>query len=198
MKTRLLFLCICLSVVIAAAQSIGYKNAGLGFQIGLVVVDNDRHYWPYDGYNDDINFGLNIGGHGTVNFNIGPIGVLQYRPNLDVWFGFENDGSIDHSIVEIALNFFDSRYYPPIPETISVRPFVGFGPAIIIDIYHAEWYEGQNRVDDTDTDADRCFNVYCGADFRISSSTLFFLETRGKFGDWDVFKLMCGFSFTIW
>lgn len=192
MKIRLLFLCICLSAVIAAAQSTGYKNAGMGFQLAFVLVDDDWHGW-YD--YDDIDFGINFGGHGHINFSIGPFGEIQYRPSLDVWIGWENDGSVDHSITEIALNFFDTRYYFPIPQHIAVRPFAGLGPTILIDIYHEE---RPNQSDRTDTDGDAGFNIYCGADFRISSNTVFFLETRGKFGDWDVFKLMCGFSFVIW
>lgn len=192
MKTRIFAICICLYASMAAAQSIGYKNAGMGFQIGLVVLDNDG---PNFG-DDDIDLGFNLGGHGFVNFGLGPIGEVQYRPSIDTWFGFETRGTFDHVIVEIDLNFFDSRYYPPIPQHISVRPFVGFAPAIFIDIYH--WEEDGTNRDDTDTEVDGGGNIYCGADFRISDNKCFFLETRGKFGDWDVFKFIAGMSFRIW
>ncbi len=199
MKIRLIIFCISLCAALVAAQGIGYKNAGMGFQLGLVVTDNDGPhfpYWHYDGRNDDIDFGFNFGVHGFINFRVGAIGEAQYRPNIDTWFGFENDGVYDHVIVEIGLNFFDTRYYPPIPQHIAVRPYVGFAPAIIIDIYH--WEEDGTSNDDTDTEAEIGGNIYCGADFRISQKTCFFLETRGKFGDWDVFKFMGGMSFVIW
>lgn len=199
MKTRLFIFCIVLCTTFAAAQSVGYKNAGMGFQIAMVVVDNDGPhypYWHYGGSDDDIDLGFNAGVHGFLNFGIGAIGEVQYRPNIDTWFGFENEGVYDHIVVEINLNFFDTRYYPPIPQHISVRPYVGFAPTIIIDIYH--WEEDGTSNDDTDTEAEIGGNVYCGADFRVSDKTCFFLETRGKFGDWDVFKFMGGMSFGIW
>ena len=194
MKTKQLIICIFLCASLVAAQSVGYKNAGMGFQIAMVVVDDDGRHFPH--WDDDINLGLNIGAHGFINFGLGPIGEVQYRPNIDTWFGAENDGPYDHVIVEVALNFFDNRYYPPLPQHVPVRPFVGMAPTIIIDIYH--WEENGTNNDDTDTDADVDGNIYCGADFRISDKTCFFLETRGKFGDWDVFKFMGGMSFRIW
>ena len=199
MKTKLFILCIAFCAALVTAQGISFKNAGMGFQIGMVVVDNDGPhypYWHYEGRDDDIDLGFNAGVHGFLNFTIGPIGVAQYRPNIDTWFGFENDGVYDHVIVEVALNFFDTRYYPPLPQHIPVRPFVGFAPTIIIDIYH--WEEDGTSRDDTDTEAEVGGNIYCGADFRVSDKTCFFLETRGKFGDWDVFKFMGGMSFVIW
>ncbi|MBD3322280.1 MAG: hypothetical protein GF350_14365 [Chitinivibrionales bacterium] len=193
-STVIIFL---IAIIPSFAATRGYDRTGLGFQIGLVLPDDP---WPVD-------VGFSAGGHADIGFGIGIAGKLHYYPSINVWFGGDEASGLDFFALEVDLNVFDFRYYPPIPEKIPVRPFAGFAPMIAVEVLKQEYYdwiypsgEPQYRSieDDTDADPEAGFNLYAGADFIIANNFLLFSEIRGKFGDWDIFKFSGGMTFILW
>lgn len=173
-----------LCVGVGNAAGTGYLGSGLGPQIGLVILDDP----------EPVDVGFDIGGHADIAFGLGPGGELHYYPSLEVWMGGEDHGSLEYFALEICLNFFDVRYYFPVP--VSIKPFVGLGPMVAIDYWDVD-HVTRGDYDDDDWDADAGFNIFSGVDFDVSPSMDLYLEMRGKFGDWDLFKLMGGMTFPL-
>lgn len=176
----------------AAAIQVGY--AGIGGQIGLVIPDNHHHYdHVFEIEYNDVDIGFHMAMHGKIGFDLSRYGMVYYYPSAGVWFGCDHSGNQDFSVGEIMLNIFDLAYGFPVP--LVVKPYVGLGPTILIDVEHVE--PDPLGEEDSDTDADVGFNLFAGCDFEASSSLRPFVEIRGKFGDWDTFKLVGGLTFSI-
>jgi hypothetical protein len=181
---RRLLLIACITLIHAGATNAqGYLYTGLGPRIGLAVVD-------------DYGAGFNAGMHADVAFDIGVAGELHYVPMIDFWFASDDEPGFDRRVFEIDFNLFDFRYYFPVPIDLFVKPYGGFAPAIVLDIY-TEDFDNSSIDDNTDSEADFGFNMYGGADFIISPSFILFGEVRGKFGAEDLAKMIFGMTFPV-
>ncbi|MBD3344587.1 MAG: hypothetical protein GF401_05955 [Chitinivibrionales bacterium] len=190
MAKRLVGIIILVAVFSAFSATKGYDRSGIGFQIGFAVTDPD---YPVE----DVDLAFNFGGHGDIAFGIGRAGELHYYPSLAIWIGGDTEDFRDQFAMEININAFDTRYYPPIPQSIKVRPFVGLAPMIEIEIWDVD-FEFPTEADRDDVEASAGLNLYGGADFIIKSDLVLFTEMRGNFSDWDEFKLNVGLTFMMW
>jgi hypothetical protein len=97
------------------------------------------------------------------------------------------------------MNFFDVRYYFPVPAT--VKPFVGLGPSVVLQYWHREWdnyaYPPYEYYEESDWEPEAGFNLFTGVDFEVSRDLRLYVEARGKFGQWDAFKLLGGLTFAL-
>lgn len=170
----------CLSTVKAADITLAYT--GMGGQLGMVIPDDTP---------GDIDVGFAFGAHGDVAFRMGQAGHLHYYPSLTGWFGGEDVGGIDYTGGEVLMNFFDVKYSFPIPAPI--HPFVGLGGPVI-DI---QLLDTDPDFNDSYPEVDMGFNLFAGVDFLLSSSTILFVEMRGKYADWDLFRMVAGMTVQI-
>jgi hypothetical protein len=183
----------------------GRISVGIGPDIAFNLVNDiyphelprwDWDDWRYDGGDGVIDFGFQLGAHANIGLLQTRAGNFHYAPAINVWFGTDEDfNGDDHFAAEIGLNIFDVRYYPPLPATIAVRPYVGLGPLIAIQIYTIDnWFTPGVRYSEAEPDAE--FNICAGADIPLGAS-VFYGEFRGKVGDWDAFKMGLGLTFSL-
>lgn len=166
------------------AADISVAYAGMGGQLGLVIPDDTRG-------GSDVGFGF--GAHGDVAFRLGRAGHLHYFPSITGWFGAEDAGFYDFTEGEVLMNLFDIKYSFPVP--VPIHPFVGLGGPVI-DIQLVD-RDPDFDFDEDYPEVDLGFNMFAGVDFVLSSSTIVFLEMRGKFADWDFFRMAAGMTFGL-
>ena len=181
-------LCVCGWLLPVHALGITVEYKGIGGQLGFVVPDHN-YYYRYSVGN--VGVGMHIAAQGKIGFSLQKYGTAYYYPSAGVWFGADHRNGYDYSIVEVQLNIFDIAY--GFPLRIAAKPYVGMGPAVLIDTEH--WHS--LNWSDHDTWGNPGFNIFAGCDFDVNPTLRPFVEVRGKFGDWDVFKLIAGFAFTI-
>lgn len=178
-------------------NNIGYDHFGVGGNISLVV--------PWR----DVGFGFASGGH--IEINLGRFGAAQYAPTIAYWFANDKSTKTENGWVTeskdhdagLNLNFFDIAYLPPVPKTLPIRPYVGFGPTICVNFGRWEWavYNPDGDVTssgsgDWDDGAHGGFNMFLGTEFPIKSFTPY-TEIRFTASRWRyirVFRLTAGFN----
>ena len=183
----------------AALSGVSVNYIGAGGQIGLVIPDglylHHYHGWNYYNYVVDVNVGFHVAAQVKVGFELGKYGTAYYYPSVGVWFGGDHHhyNHVDFFATELQMNLIDLAYSPPLH--IPVKPYVGLGgPAILIDIVRSEDPDGYHEHE---TDVRAAFNLFAGCDFEVSPSLRPFVEMRGSVGDWNIFKLIGGLTFTI-
>lgn len=159
---------------------------GLGPQLNLVVAE-------------DIGAGVGGGFHFLFGFNLGNAGAVQVYPNIQMWYGHEEEDvtpniEVDRHAFEISFNA-DARYYFPVPLSLVLAPYAGFGFAPIIAIEECDPEYSPWR---DDTDVGGAFNFFAGIDFPIMGDHKAFGEFRGKAGEsYELMKFVGGFTFTL-
>ena len=178
-------------LLIALVSCLAYSSGG-GLKLSFVAAE-------------DIGPSIGIGGHGIIDLNK----YLSLYPNLEFWYGTDNDHWYRYpypnrppdpwdddywryykwyevDVFEISINV-DFRFYFPV--TSRVGPFVGGGIAPIITIINWE----EHNYSDTDFGAG--LNILGGVDFPVGNHTGF-VEMKGKVGsEFNVFKLTFGITF---
>lgn len=194
---RILLIALLLSGFFASTEAeIKYSGAGAGFQLGLVIADTWNDFLPAAAFG--------FGAQGLVEIDFGKIGKAQYLPSLTFWFRADKPYSAywnekyKYRDGMVAINFLDLKYLPPIKESVIVRPYVGFGPAVVIhtggyEFIHVDSTTGIKTIDEnSSSDADAAFNFFLGVDFEISKVLAPFIEFRGVLSDKNVFKINVG------
>lgn len=169
---------------------------GIGGGLGVAMIDGA----------EPVDVGVNFHFHGDIAFDLGKVGELHYNPSLSFWVGSDENAMLDYTALQFLFNAFDLRYYPPIPSSSPVRPFVGMAPTIVISHMNVEYLD-EIRFDADDSEFSAGFNIYAGADFRLSSTLLLFTELRGTFGseaphvaywgEWDSFRPQVGLTWLV-
>jgi hypothetical protein len=80
---------------------------------------------------------------------------------------------------------------------VKIRPYFGLAPAIIIERWKEEIKTDVILSECSDVDPDLGFNLFTGADLFLNPSMYISAEFRGKFGDWDLFKMTIGLGFLV-
>ncbi|MBD3391834.1 MAG: hypothetical protein GF418_07235 [Chitinivibrionales bacterium] len=164
----------------ASATMLNY--VGAGGKLNLVIAET-------------VGLGFGGGGHMLFGLDLGRAGGVKIYPNMEMWVGREDiedppNRELELVAFEATINF-DARYYPPLPPSLVIEPFVGLGPAVVIDVREYD------DPDWDDTDVGPGFNFLTGIDFPIGIHKMFG-EFRGKVGDsWELVKFTVGVSFTI-
>jgi hypothetical protein len=170
-------------------------DGGIGVQLELV---NPEAPFPTD-------LGFGAGFTGMICIELGHAGELRYMPNIDIWWGQDHWGDpyydhYWHKTIEVGLNIGDLRYY--FPTHSVVEPFVGLGPMVSL-LYQEEWhtyYSNGYWIEDIyyhDWEHSMGFNMMGGIDFLLNNSVSLGLLAKGKFGDWDEFKVIVEFLFYL-
>ncbi len=180
-------------------KGIRFGGAGAGAQISLVLAEKWESYLPAAAFG--------FGAQGLVEIDFGKIGKAQYMPSLQFWFRSDDDHYNDawwdvHKVSDgmVAINILDLKYLPPLKESIIVRPYIGFGPAIVVHvwgheyIHHATDATAYQKDEDSWSDADAAFNFFMGTDFKVTPLLAPFVEFRGSLSDKKVFRISGGLN----
>ena len=147
---------------------------------------------------NDIGAGIGGGAHMQIGFNLGNIGAFHIYPSFQGWWGREEIylsgfDYIDLDVIELSFNA-DMRYYFPVPVSLILAPYAGFGFAAIVNINEYEREYGRFR---DDTDVGPGFNFFGGIEFPLGVQKIFG-EFRGKVGEgYSLMKFIGGLTFTI-
>lgn len=172
---------------ISKSAEVGFNSYGAGFDASLVIPDGSLH--PTPGFGGFMDFG----------FGIGTAGSISIHPNIELWIsGYDFNGRYGEGhtrLFETAFNG-DVRYYPPIPERVKVRPFVGNGLAILLAHNNTD-YTNDNFRDYENTNTSAGFDIFGGIDFPLTNKADGFVEIKGKLGDYDLVKFTFGMNFHL-
>lgn len=175
----------------SAAWTMQHKENRFAPHISLNILDEPH---PVD-------LAFDVGAFMDIVFQLGPVGEFRYSPGFGLWLGGDDQGDWDYFAMQLYFDVGDARYVFPLPDHVPVKPYVGLGPNITVDIYHRD-FEGSYPNphpdwEETDVDPEPGFNFFVGANFEVSRAMNLFGEFRYKAGDWDVFKIMAGLSFGL-
>jgi hypothetical protein len=155
----------------------------LGIQAGLVAAEFAGATAGY-------------GVHADFGFKIKDYGWIDFYPSVDFWLknndADPDDGFEINRIMELGLNLVELRYYPPIPEKIIVRPYIGVGATGVAGIEVRETWDG---TDSTKSGIDFGADFIGGCDIVILSDVRAFVELRGKTAGYSTFKLYAGAAY---
>ena len=192
MSKKLVYAIILISsfCTLSNAQQRGYLGSSAGFDVSIVL-PQDVH--PTPGWGGVMDFG----------FGLGPAGQLHMHPNLEFWVSGNGNAydqnlhlSFDYTVFETSFNG-DVRYYPPVPSSSPVKPFVGNGLAILMTYDHGN-YNRHGEYDWSHYDVGAGFDFLGGIDFKMSTNTIGYAEVKGKFGHYDLAKFTFGMQFLIY
>lgn len=166
-----------------AQMEFRYISAAAGFDLSLIIPENDLH--PTPGW----------GGLMDLGFSLGDLGDLHLFPNIEFWASSNNNNSFDHLVFEMLING-DFRYYFPLPRRIKARPYVGNGFSFIIN--HDKYDYNYPRDDYRNTDFGVGFDFLGGLDFPLTEKAVGFAELKGKLDSfYNVFKFTFGMKFPL-
>lgn len=179
MRKPVIFLASLLIITGSAYSGMSYTGTGAGFNVSLVVPDGRLH--PTFGW----------GGLMDLGFSLGKAGELHFFPNMEFWISGDERPGIDETYFEMSVNG-DVRYYFPISQRITIRPYGGMGVAVIYEYQNLEYLHGRDREN---TDIDVAVNFMGGIDIPFTSSVRGFTEMKGKAGENMVIKFTFGMKF---
>jgi len=131
--------------------------------------------------------------HADIGFKIKQYGWIDYYPSIDFWMKtIDKDAYIKYRRMEIGLNLLEFRYFPPIPESIIARPYIGLGGIGVLAILD---YERIDNKKSTDPHMHWGFDFHGGCDFILKPNLRTFVEMRGKSGGTAAFKLYAGLAY---
>lgn len=185
-----------ISTSVFSAVDLTYNGIGAGGSISFALSEYD---------NEAFGFGV----HGVLEFSLGNIGIFQYYPNFAFWFNINTQVPYETPFYrreikvvnrQTGLNFFDAKYLFPVPATLVVKPYAGFGFCIITNGWSEEIIEF-DKVNDTKTyshdsyrDTDLGFNMFSGIDFKVSERFVPVVELRFTATDEWTFRMTGGFT----
>ncbi len=173
------FLTILLAAGLAAARATG--SIGLGG--GLVAAEL-------------VGATAGCGLHLEVGFRHRIFGTVSWYPSVDAWMKTKENyhGAQTHREAEIAFNLAEIRYIPPVPDRITVKPYIGLGGMGIVGMVQEVARTG---TETTETSFHPGFDIFGGADFWITPKFAAFMELRGKSNGATAFKMFAGLAFRL-
>ncbi|MBD3392016.1 MAG: hypothetical protein GF418_08080 [Chitinivibrionales bacterium] len=132
------------------------------------------------------------GAHFDVGFPVKSFGSVHYYPSVDFWMKSEDKGGYDlYRRMELAANLVDFRYFPPVPEQIVVKPYIGGGASGIVQMLS---YERIYEDKTLNTEMHFGGDFFGGVDFAVTDALRLFVEIRGKSNGHVAFKMFGGLS----